>query len=387
MYYKRFTYLYVLAFLLLPCMVSLSQTRINWQAWDANGAGHSLSGTVQVYSSLGQSLVGSSSTSTHLLHSGYLQLRVSSSGTASIVAQSSLDFGDVLVGEPAMKNLVVQNGGSAPLTISATSITPSVYSILSGGGPQSISAGGSITLRLQFRPASSGTATGTLTIENNSPADPTFAVSLEGRGILGPPDLQLSTLTLSFGSVPVLTPQDMELEVRNVGASNLEISQQIIAGQDSLHFSILQAATSSINPSGTSTMRIRHLPLSGGSKRAYLRLYSNDPDLPIAEVILTSIVTDLEQIPHRPSDARLYQNYPNPFNPTTEIQYSIPTDGEVLLRVYDLLGREVERLVEGFRPAGTSRIVFDGSDYPSGVYVYQIEWNGKTISRCMSLLK
>ena len=83
----------------------------------------------------------------------------------------------------------------------------------------------------------------------------------------------------------------------------------------------------------------------------------------------------------------LAQNYPNPFNPSTVIEYGLPEDGEVQLRVYDLFGREVERLVDETVQAGTYIVNYDGSKLPSGVYVYRLEWNGQFITRRMTLLK
>ena len=68
----------------------------------------------------------------------------------------------------------------------------------------------------------------------------------------------------------------------------------------------------------------------------------------------------------------LYQNYPNPFNPNTKITYSIPATQYTILKVYDILGKEVKTLVNEIKPAGTYSIVFNGSNLPSGVYFYRL---------------
>lgn len=83
----------------------------------------------------------------------------------------------------------------------------------------------------------------------------------------------------------------------------------------------------------------------------------------------------------------LHQNYPNPFNPTTEISFTIRENGFVTMTVYDLQGREVSKLVNGKYIAGTHRVSFDGSNLPTGVYVYKLQTNQFTTLKKMLLVK
>ena len=93
-----------------------------------------------------------------------------------------------------------------------------------------------------------------------------------------------------------------------------------------------------------------------------------------------------------PSDYELYQNYPNPFNPTTKIKFSIPKMGNVEIKVYDILGRELVELVNEDFSAGSYSVTWDGkNDYgsqvPSGVYIYSIRSGQFISSKKMILMK
>ena len=84
---------------------------------------------------------------------------------------------------------------------------------------------------------------------------------------------------------------------------------------------------------------------------------------------------------------KLFQNYPNPFNPSTQIQYSIPEQGYVKLSIYDILGREIIRLVNEIQKSGTYSVSFNSKELPSGQYFYSIRSHGFCETRKMSILK
>ena len=84
----------------------------------------------------------------------------------------------------------------------------------------------------------------------------------------------------------------------------------------------------------------------------------------------------------------LSQNYPNPFNPATTIEFTIPNDGRTTLRVYDILGREVETLLDKSLQAGEyHQTVFNASRLASGVYFAVLRFNDKQLVKKMLLLK
>ena len=72
-------------------------------------------------------------------------------------------------------------------------------------------------------------------------------------------------------------------------------------------------------------------------------------------------------------DFSLAQNYPNPFNPSTKISWQSPEDGWQSLKIFDVLGRQVETLVNEYKPAGNYEIDFNAENLSSGIYFYKIE--------------
>ncbi|MBI1803866.1 MAG: T9SS type A sorting domain-containing protein [Ignavibacteriae bacterium] len=88
-----------------------------------------------------------------------------------------------------------------------------------------------------------------------------------------------------------------------------------------------------------------------------------------------------------PHNFALHQNYPNPFNPTTEIHYDLPEDSHVRLRIYNVLGQEVMRLVDEMQQAGFKSATFDASSLSSGMYFYRLEAGHFTEIKKMILLK
>jgi hypothetical protein len=88
-----------------------------------------------------------------------------------------------------------------------------------------------------------------------------------------------------------------------------------------------------------------------------------------------------------PSVFKLYTNYPNPFNPSTTIQYDVPRNTNASLIVYDLLGKEVTKLMNGYVQPGSYEVVWDAANYASGTYFYRFETDYFTDVKKMTLIK
>jgi hypothetical protein len=78
-----------------------------------------------------------------------------------------------------------------------------------------------------------------------------------------------------------------------------------------------------------------------------------------------------------PKNFQLSQNYPNPFNPTTTIKFSVPKRSFIQVKIFDVLGRLKESLVNQNMYASEYQLILDGSGYCSGVYFYQLIANGE----------
>lgn len=137
-----------------------------------------------------------------------------------------------------------------------------------------------------------------------------------------------------------------------------------------------------------------------GTREVQVRLSMNT-DLP-AEYSLGSLIVpsssalakdnaEKTQIGYQGSlvvtDYALSQNYPNPFNPSTVINYQVPVNNHVLIKVYDILGRDVRTLVNEEKSAGRYSVEFDASNLSSGIYFYTIHSGNYTATKKMMLMK
>jgi hypothetical protein len=108
----------------------------------------------------------------------------------------------------------------------------------------------------------------------------------------------------------------------------------------------------------------------GSSKKLYVQI-ETVPDSTY-QIAVQGIVLGVNNQANPPTEFSLAQNYPNPFNPVTNIEYRMPVSGKVVLKVYDILGREKATLVNEEKSAGNYSVQFNGSGISSGVYIYKL---------------
>jgi len=121
----------------------------------------------------------------------------------------------------------------------------------------------------------------------------------------------------------------------------------------------------------------------GGCPFVYNGLSGIKDNIGFDIVVPTSVTND----PVIPSKYSLEQNYPNPFNPVTNIRYNLPKNSFVTLKIYDIMGREVQTLVNENKNSGTYEARFDASNLPSGMYFCKMTAGDFSAQNKMLLIK
>jgi hypothetical protein len=113
--------------------------------------------------------------------------------------------------------------------------------------------------------------------------------------------------------------------------------------------------------------------------------HATTPDIGADE--FDGIVVGIEEETALPTEFLLLQNYPNPFNPSTKIKYSVPQSSQVVVKVFDVLGNEIETLVNEEKSVGTYEISWTAENLPNGIYFYRIQARSFIETKKMLLLK
>ncbi|MCI0473390.1 MAG: T9SS type A sorting domain-containing protein, partial [Ignavibacteria bacterium] len=141
-------------------------------------------------------------------------------------------------------------------------------------------------------------------------------------------------------------------------------------------------------PNSLNQLKHQHSDLSSGDGCTQITTpsssYTARPNVKLTISPSTAIGNENNGIP---TVFSLSQNYPNPFNPVTKINFAIPKQSQVLIKVYDILGREVVTLVNDVKSPGYYSVDFDGSNFASGVYFYRIEAGTFTDVKRFMLIK
>jgi hypothetical protein len=156
----------------------------------------------------------------------------------------------------------------------------------------------------------------------------------------------------------------------NIGGPSSPIAGSAYSTDNGVSWSLIDNV-----PYGTATFASSRVGWSGGLNEALFKWDSN------------LLVTGVKQTPTIAEGFRLEQNYPNPFNPSTVIKFQVPTSKFVMLKVFDMLGREVKTLVNEELKAGSYEKTFDASGLASGVYYYRIHAGNFVETKKLMLLR
>ena len=191
--------------------------------------------------------------------------------------------------------------------------------------------------------------------------------------------------SLFFGFVPEGDSLTLNLEIKN--NSNGEIEINGLLNRDSA-FYVNTPLPIIISPQGTANMQVTFKPPLNGNYSDDLHLQWNRETERISQVVKMSGTT-ITSVGGYPDELTysLKQNYPNPFNPVTKINFTIPEEGDVVLEVFDILGRRIKSLLNERITKGSYNINFEADDLPSGVYIYILKVNDYIASNKMMLLR
>lgn len=137
------------------------------------------------------------------------------------------------------------------------------------------------------------------------------------------------------------------------------------------HYTFLD---STVIPSGTYHYRLKQIDTDGQFK------YSDT-------VTVNYLASNLENRSNFLPTFNLKQNFPNPFNSSTIIQFDIPSNGKVLLNVFNVVGHRIAPLVNEYLKMGSHEIKFDGEKLKSGVYLYRLEFGSFSETKKLILVK
>lgn len=190
--------------------------------------------------------------------------------------------------------------------------------------------------------------------------------------------------------VPIIPGETYTL---SFDASSSGDGRSIIAGIG-LNEAPFAAATQVVNLTSTSQRVTLELTADGfgiPNSRVLFDLGADTGIVVIDNVSLVGAVAtstdDGDEFTEIPSEISLNQNYPNPFNPTTNISYSIPSSGKVLLEVFNIQGQKIAELVNGVQTSGAHTISFNATNLASGLYLYRLRFGNSVQVRKMLLIK
>jgi hypothetical protein len=203
-----------------------------------------------------------------------LSIPLSGSGTqANLVANpANVSFSNVIVGANGTSSVTLTNSGSASVSVSQANVSGAGFSISGLATPTTLAAGQTTAFTAKFAPTSAGSASGSISIVNSSPASP-LVINLTGAGVASQARITLSPASISFGSEAVGSTTSQTVSVSNPGNAALTITQLAVSGPG---YSINgPSMPMTITPGSSSSFGVTFAPTSPGSAIGTISITSN----------------------------------------------------------------------------------------------------------------
>lgn len=229
---------------------------------------------------------------------------------------STIQFGEVLVGDGLTKNLKVYNTGDGNLSITNIVSSNAVFTF-TGGTTYTVVPNDSVTIPVQFAPTAETAYTETLTITSNDPDQGSLVVALKGTGTMLHPALSVNPTSLDYGNVPVGMYVNKTIVVTNNGQAALNITN---ITTEHAYYTYSGSTTITLLPTQNTTLTVRFRPQLATDLNSKLIIVSNDPTNPTKQVDLLGhgTVSNVEN--------KFYAGwnlFSSPVNPTNPIASSV----------------------------------------------------------------
>lgn len=207
----------------------------------------------------------------------------STAKSALVASSGTVSFGDVLIGQTAIQTVTVSNLGDTSVNISRAAISGRGFQLMGGVPSGAVAVGASMSLQLQFVPASLGVTTGTVTLVGDQP-DSTLKISLHGRGAR--PGLNVSPGSLVFPEVSVGQSKTENVTLTNSGTSSVTINAATISGAG---FTLIGLSTpATLAPGKTIPVTVQFAPTGPGAVTGAVSI-GNNTDNPPAAISLSGV--------------------------------------------------------------------------------------------------
>ena len=298
----------------------------------------------------------------------------------------NIDFGSVLANNSSSNRYItISNTGTASLLITDIEITGADALMFKRvSSPDSsvfqnitIGAGSSFVFTFNFTPTSSGVKNAKVTFIHSLGSS---EINFSGIGLLS--GISVTPNPLDFGEVEIGTYKDLSVVIENTGNTDLRVTGFEVREVNASLFSRFSSPDSSgigitLTPSATYTATIRFRPDISGTKNATLDIVTNIISLSLT---LNGRGAGQDISVEEPANVTndnstfLFQSNPNPVRSGYDavIIYRLNIAGQVNLMVYDILGREVAKLVDEYKPQGMHSVNFNTKNLPSGIYFYKL---------------